>query len=263
MNIRQLAHDSIPDPIRKPLGKVTGWFYNHVVRWVEGALFDLSGGRFYTSGCVFEIPKDQTSRDYRACFFDGSYEAEERELVRKFVRPEDSVLELGACLGVVSCVTNKLLADKTRHVVVEGNPLCIPTLERSRDLNDSGFRIENCAVSTRQDAAFYLHPRYIVGGTTQRESSRPVKVPVCSLAEINAKYGPFTTLIMDIEGSELEVLSAASNELRHCRLIIVELHDWAISDEGVNRCRELMKVAGLTFEERSGLTEVWQRRAQR
>ncbi len=257
--LRQLVHNSIPDSIRRPLGKLAGWFYNDVIRWIEGALFDLFGGHFRANGCTFAIPKDLMSRDYRACFFDGSYEAEERELVRNFVRHEDTVLELGACLGIVSCVTNKLLADKTKHVVVEGNPSCIPALRRNRELNNCAFIIENCGVSNNPDAEFYLHPVYIVGGTTQRPSSHPVRVPIRSLAELDERYGPFSALIMDVEGSELEILSAASQQLLNCRLVIVELHDWAIGKEGVQSCRKILRNAGLKFERSLGLTDAWRR----
>lgn len=257
--LRQLARHWLPDAIRKPLGSAAGWFDATVIRWVLGALFDLRGGRFHADGCTFTIPKDQTSRAYRACFLNGSYEAEERELVRAFVQPTDTVLELGACLGVVSCVTNKILADKTKHVVVEGNPFCLPTLHRNCELNRCGFVIENCAVSTQPDATFYLHPVYIVGGTTQRESSRPAHVPARSLAELDERHGPFTTLIVDIEGGELEIFSAAREQLNRYRLVIVELHHWAIGAEGVQHCREILAAAGLQFQKRAGITEVWQR----
>ncbi len=257
--LHQLARRWLPDVIRKPLGSAFGWFDSTVVRWVQGAFFDLGGGRFHADGCTFAIPKDQTSRAYRGCFLNGSYEAEERELVREFVRPTDFVLELGACLGVVSCITNKILADKTKHVVVEGNPFCLPTLHRNRELNQCGFVIENCAVSNQLDATFYLHPIYIVGGTTQRESSRPVRVPVCSLTELDARHGPFSVLIMDIEGAELEIFSASQEQLKSYRLVVVELHDWAIGAESVKGCREILTAAGLHFQKRAGITEAWQR----
>jgi len=257
--LRRLAHHWLPDVIRKPVGGAVGWFHATVIRWVLGALFDLRGGRFHADGCTFVIPKDQTSRAYRACFLNGSYEAEERELVRTFVQPADTVLELGACLGVVSCVTNKILADKTKHVVVEGNPFCLPTLHRNCELNQCGFLVENCAVSNQWDATFYLHPIYIVGGTTQRKSARPAHVPVRSLADLDERYGPFSTLILDIEGAELEIFSAAREQLNRCRLVIVELHDWAIGADGVQHCREILAAAGLQFQKRAGITEVWQR----
>ncbi|MEY2547350.1 MAG: hypothetical protein QOG48_2467 [Verrucomicrobiota bacterium] len=258
-SVREIARRCLPDPIRKFLGSVAGWIDIRIVQWLQGAFFDLRGGQFELDGCAFTVPKDQTSRAYRACFLDGSYEAEERALVREFVRPVDSVLELGACLGIVSCVTNKILADRKRHVVVEGNPFCLPTLHHNRALNHAGFLIENCAVSNDRDANFYLHPVYIVGGTTQRESSRPVRVAARTLAELDIRYGPFTTFIVDIEGAELEVFSASREQLSRCRLVIVELHEWAIGAEDVQRCRDILSEGGLQFQKRVGITEAWQR----
>lgn len=256
---RELARRYLPTPVRRPLGTAAGWLHMYVFRWFGGAWFDLMGGRFRADGCEYSIPKDITSRAYRSCFVDGSYEAEERELIKTFLRPTDTVLELGACLGIVSCMTNKILADKSRHVVVEGNPFCLPSLHRNRDINKAGFLVENCAVTTKPDATFYLHPIYVVGGTTQRKTELPVRVPGRSLVELDARHGPFTTLIMDIEGSELETFSASHDQLSRYRLVIVELHPWAIGEEGVEQCRELLRAAGLHFKQRAGITEAWQR----
>lgn len=258
-SLRQVARRYLPASVRRPVGYAAGRFNETVLRTIKGAIFDLRGGRFRADGCEFAIPKDITSMSYRACFLNGSYEAEERELVSAFIRPDDSVLELGACLGIVSCITNKLLADKPRHVVVEGNPFCIPTLHRNRELNQCEFLVENCAVSTQRDATFYLHPTYVVGGTTQRQSSRPVRVPAYSLAELDARHGPFSALIMDIEGSELEIFAASAEILTRYRLVIAELHPWAINDDRVKRCREILSAAGFHFKRRAGITEAWQR----
>ena len=253
--LRTAARKCLPAPLRKLAGDLEFT----VSRFIKGALFDLSGGEFRADGCTFAIPKHLTSLAYRSCFFDRSYEAEERELVRALVKPDDRVLELGACLGIVSCVTNKLLRDNSRHVVVEGNPFCIPSIHRNRELNHCGFLTENCAVSSQRDVTFYLHPVYIVGGTTQRQSGRPILVPGRSLLELEEKYGPFSALIMDVEGSELEVLAASGEALKKYRLVIVELHDWAIGVEGVGRCRAILEQSGLRQVKRAGLTEAWER----
>ena len=256
--LRRTARRFLPAAIRHPLGVAFGWI-DAFLQWISGAVFDLGGGRFRADGCEFIIPKDITSRAYRACFLKGDYEAEERELIRSFVRPEDTVLEFGACLGIVSCVTNKLLADKTRHIVVEGNPFCLPAIHRNRNHNQCGFLVENCAVSNSPDATFYLHPVYVVGGTTQRKTNLPVRVPARTLAELDSRHGPFTVLIMDIEGSELEIFSASREQLARYRLVIVEMHPWAIGEAGVERCREMLAAAGLKSQQRVGGTEAWQR----
>lgn len=257
--IRDLARKHLPPGVRQPLGAAAGKFRHKIISPIQGVIFDCLVRRFRANGCEFEIPKHLTSASYRACFLGNSYEAEERELICNFIRAEDMVLEVGACLGIVSCVTNKLLRDNTKHVVVEGNPLCIPAIHRNREINQCGFLVENCALSNQPDVTFYLHPTYIVGGTTQRGSNRPVRVPGKSLRELDARYGPFSALIMDIEGSELEAFEASEDILKKYRVVIVELHPWAIGEEKTERCREILRRAGLHFKQRVSITEAWQR----
>ena len=64
---------------------------------------------------------------------------------------------------------------------------------------------------------------------------------------------------MDIEGSELDIFTPAADVLKTFRLVIVELHDWAIGVDGVQKCRDLLSAAGLTFKQRAGITEAWER----
>jgi FkbM family methyltransferase len=257
--IRKLARKFLPPGIRKPLGGVAGWFYSNVVCFFEGLIFDYFVRRFRADGCEFEIPRNLTSVTFRAGFLKKDYEAEERELIRTFIRKEDSVLEVGACLGIVSCVTNKLLGDNARHVVVEGNPFCVPAIHRNREINKCGFLVENCALSNHLDVTFYLHPVYIVGGTVQRKSNRPVRVPGRTLKDFDDRYGPFSALVMDIEGAELDALGPAGEILKKYRVVIIEMHEWAIGAENVERCQEILRRAGLHFKARAGATEAWQR----
>jgi FkbM family methyltransferase len=240
-------------------GSLAGRINEVLVRPLGGLLFDLKGGQFQADGCTFTVPKDVTSRSYRSCFLWDTYEQEERGLIRQWVRPDDRVIELGACLRIVSCVTNSLLTDKARHVVVEANPFCIPAIYRNRALNQAGFLVEHCAVANQPEVTFYLHPVYIVGGTVQRATNRPVRLPAKSLRQLEQEHGPFTALIIDIEGSELEVFEASRDLLQRYRLVIVELHDWAIGAAGVERCRRILDECGLKFMGRAGITEAWQR----
>ena len=259
VRIRKIARRLLPDSIRKPLGTAAGKFDEAVVQRIQGLIFDLCGGKFKMDGCTFMIPKDQTSLAYRSTFLSDLYEVDDLEVVRRCIKPADHVLELGGCMGIVSCITNKLLVDKSRHIVVEANPFCIPTLHRNRDLNQCKFLIKNCAVSLQREVTFHTNPSVIVGSSLQRTNGLPVRVPASSLAELDARYGPFTALIIDIEGAELETLESARGLLRNYRVVIVELHDWAIGVEGMNRCREILAEAGLKLHHRRESVEGWQR----
>jgi hypothetical protein len=86
-----------------------------------------------------------------------------------------------------------------------------------------------------------------------------VRVPTRTLTELDARYGPFTTLIMDIEGAELETFENSRDLLRNYRLVIVELHDWALGEAGLKRCREILTEAGLKLHHRREWVEAWQR----
>jgi FkbM family methyltransferase len=257
--VRTAARRYLPAGIRRPLGSVAGKIDEHVFRPLLGLLFDLSGARFRAGGCTFSIPKDVTTRSWRSCFLLGTHEIDERILLKRYIRPEDRVIELGACLGIVSCLTNKILADKSAHVVVEANPLCIQGLYRNKEINHAGFLIEHCAVGTGPEVTFYLHPQFIVGGSLQRPTERGVRLPAKSLLQLERERGPFTALIIDIEGSEREIFEESVELLKRYRLVMVELHDWAIGVDGVERCRTILRDCGLTFAERSGIVEVWQR----
>lgn len=77
--------------------------------------------------------------------------------------------------------------------------------------------------------------------------------------ELDARYGPFSALVMDIEGAELDALEPAVEMLKKYRVVIIELHEWAIGAENVERCREILRRAGLQCIQRAGITEAWQR----
>lgn len=262
--VRSFARKVLPTGARKFLGNAVGKFEERfrvpVILPLQGILFDLfCHGQFKADNCVFEIPKALTSRFIRGCFFDNTYEISERTVIQKFVRPDDSVIELGGCLGIVSCTTNKLLQNKSRHLVVEANPQCVPALQRNRDLNQCSFRIENCAASNQPEVTLFLDPKLIVSGTTKSASAFQAKVAGRSLAELCRQYGPFSALIMDIEGSELDVLQSSEEILSNFRLIVVEFHPWIIGADGVSRCCDILRQSGFNMIERVFHNEAWLR----
>lgn len=60
----------------------------------------------------------------------NTYEKDERKLVNKYLKPHHKVLELGACIGVVSLSINKILYDKKNQVSVEPNPQMLNYLKK-------------------------------------------------------------------------------------------------------------------------------------
>jgi len=252
--------DGAVPPERSSSHEADTFFAHYVVNPLYGLLFDIRGGVFHADGCRFVIPKNMSTIGWRGVGFGrGQYEAEERQLMRQFVRPEDSVIEVGACLGVVSCVTNQLLRDRSRHLVVEANPLLIPWLHRNRELNGSGFIVEHCAVGKPPEVTFYIHASAVVDGSSKHKSARPVRLPCRSLRELHERYGPFTALIADVEGSEIDMLEDSHEVLKAYRLAVIEFHPTIIGEDKVARCKQLLTGCGLRPVGKAGFTEAWQR----
>jgi len=68
-------------------------------------------------------------------------EKEEQNLANKYILPFDSILELGARYGSVSCISNLKLDNKSNHVVVEPDTRVWDALEYNKINNNCDFNI--------------------------------------------------------------------------------------------------------------------------
>jgi FkbM family methyltransferase len=239
------------------------WYKTQSLRFLKyypaGLAFDLFMRDYKTEGMTFSIPRALTTRIHRARFFLDTHEADERHLARQYIAPDSTVLELGACLGVVSCLINRLLRQPKRHVAVEANPNLIPILEENKARNSCEFIIESGMVSKTSDGTFYLDDCIVVSGPVA-ESERRITVPVFSIEDLEAKHGlEFDTLFMDIQGGECALLEEHSDFLQRVRTVILELHPHLVGAERVKRTRDLLSASGLRVVEARGLTEVRKR----
>ena len=74
----------------------------------------------------------------------------EQNLVEKYVKPNDKVLELGARYGSVSIRTNKILNDKSSHYVVEPDSAVWECLENNMKINNCNFNIIKGVIGKKQ-----------------------------------------------------------------------------------------------------------------
>jgi FkbM family methyltransferase len=230
--------------------------------WLWGVLFDVLEGSYRVADMRFEIPRHLTTRSFRSRFFWDFYETQERDLVDRYVRPHDRVLELGGCIGVVACATNRKLSDPHGHVVVEANPALIPSLELNKSRNGCGFNVEHGMLSRSSDGTFYVHDDILDGSQKDRADAggKAVRttVPVTSIEAIEAKYRTsFNALIMDIEGGELAFLEENSGFLSRVDLVIVEFHAAVIGADGCARGRAILQNLGFMNVENIDNTEAW------
>jgi FkbM family methyltransferase len=200
-------------------------------------------------GCRFtlEVPADAV----KVSLLKGRYERFERDAVVKYLDPQYPVIELGACLGVVACVTNRLLSDPRKHVVVEANPQVVPVIKKNRELNGSQFEILNMAVAYDQSTVSFS-PSPDPRGTSLRSNEQSwiegpqVTVPATGLGKIAEERGfESFTLICDIEGHEYELIQREASIVNRARMIIIETHGRMIGEE--KNSEILARLEGMGF----------------
>ena len=150
--------------------------------------------------CEIIIPTKLFTYSVIKEFFDGTYEKKERYLIKKYLKPTDRVLELGGGVGVVSCMTNKILSDPKAHIVIEANPNLIPTLETNRDRNNCKFKIIQCDPTSSGSGKLFVNKNAWASSTIKGQGEY-INIPTRSWSYINKETGlDPTVLIMDIEG---------------------------------------------------------------
>ncbi len=195
-------------------------------------------------GCSFVMPKKHTSHYERGAAWLRGYETPECVLVRKFMPPDASVLELGACIGVVSCVLNKKLINPELHLAIEGNTKIIETLVHNREINGCKFRIDNCVVSEKDYEKFFIAKSIVLSGKNANLGEETI-VPGYSIHALEKRHGiKFDFLVMDIEGGEIDILMRNADFLNRCRGIILETHPAIIGTENILQYESLLFTFG-------------------
>ena len=252
------------DPQNKSLLPSLKRLVSRPILYAAGLYFTYVQRQYRVGDLSFDVPRDLTDIPFRGWFTIDRYEKEERKYLRQYLRPDAKVLELGACLGVVSGITNQLLKNPEQHVVVEANPALIPWIERNRDQNDAKYQVEHCIISEEKEITFFIDD-IIVLGSTKRSQGRPVKIPGKKIIELEASHGfQFDTLIMDIEGGELDFFESNKEKLGQFRQIFMEVHPFGgmLTQAEVDRCEEILKEAGLTLSLRDGIFQIWEKEPQ-
>nr|WIL02776.1 methyltransferase [Cedratvirus borely] len=174
------------------------------------------------------------------------YERCEQRDALAFLPPDATVLELGARVGVVSCMINKILSDPTHHVCVEPDRKVIPALTFNRDTRDCRFSIFNGAVSKER---LYFNAASL-GSFTENASTAIEKgrqgaeeIKTVTLGQLENIYKlKFDVLVADCEGAFEQF--AKENDLSSFRMVLLEEDEWVRCN--YDKCYELLKSYGFT-----------------
>lgn len=207
--------------------------------WWVGLLVAGTGNVVRVESCTFLVSHPAIPTSAKSLFLLGGYERAERAMIKAHLDRSGPVVELGGSVGVVACVTNRLLTDPRKHVVVEANPDLISVLTANRDRNGCGFTVLNRALAyVTGSTTFYVNDTDFLASSVQLKTAHGRQVPAVSLAGIIEEFGFDTcSLVCDIEGGEIEMVRHEAQVLQdHVAMIIVEVHWWV----GHEQCAEMI-----------------------
>jgi len=190
----------------------------------------------------------------------GRYEVQERWLARRYLQPDDAVLEVGGAIGFIGLFCQSQIGIR-QYTTVEANPATVALLRRNYALNGRTPQVWNLALAG-EDGEITLNvgnefwENSVVAGAG---AGRSVRVPAATLASLVRRldYAP-TALIIDIEGAEqfidFQQLPASVKKL------IIELHPAVIGAATTYRIVTDLVSLGFRMEQEIGGTFFFLRR---
>lgn len=190
----------------------------------------------------------EISNYIKACLFWGLYEKQEAKFIQKYISNDLPVIELGASIGVISCITARKVFPQNVYSV-EASPSLIRIIENNLKLNQiDNCKVLNLALGSNTEVFFTPGKDNTVGTISDNRNENSVSVKCLPLSGIasSLKLQKFN-LICDIEGSETDFLFGDPESLMACELMIIELHDTVARGNWVSAERLKERIVALGF----------------
>jgi FkbM family methyltransferase len=184
----------------------------------------------------------------RTLLREGTYEAKEATAVRKLVKADDVVMELGAGIGFMSTLVATKTPAKSVHSF-EANPQLMPYIAQVHAENNvTNAHVTNAILGDQDGTApFYIRKNFLASSLDPMEDAEDctkVEVPTRDVNAVIKELQP-SVLICDIEGAEADLLPKM--DLTGLRAVVIETHPQWIGKAGMQKVFRCMDAAGLVF----------------
>lgn len=234
---------------RKPLERAGQWIRYQWRKVYRPRVVNNSGLKLYLG--------EHAATSYARSIYRDSHEAEEREVVTRNLDENDTVLECGAGLGLVTILCCRKVGSHRVHAF-EANPALEPLLRRNFALNDVSPNLQIKLVGPNDgEVEFFVDPKFVVSSRFSQSTDGQRKaqiIPAVSLQSLIDSIRP-SFLIMDIEGGEIDLASESLN-LDSLQKLCIEMHPHILGDEAVTRIIGRLIAQGFSLNLRESKQDV-------
>lgn len=245
---------------------INKWQFRDLSRAIRIAWYHWRHGpRFSYHGVPIDLPA-RSYTPFKIQLIKGSYEEPERRLIDKYLDPSLPVLELGGSLGIISAYITGKLHKQTPFVIVEANSAVLDICKSNANWKrrESDVEVIHAAIAyDHETVAFRSSENVHISKVATSDSTSVEMVKATNLSDIledKLRDRPYT-LIMDIEGMELDVLAREPEAFEKCALAIIEFHPGAYAEHGnsVEKFFALAAATGLDLIEIDGHSAAFSR----
>ncbi len=180
-------------------------------------------------GVILNLRNLKFSAGTKYALIKGRYEAAELYFVNKYVKNNDFVIELGASIGIVTRLISKKVGVLGNVIAIEGSKKVfnseksnLKNIDNIRYIHALGFPFYNVNLNKYKNLKFEDSSSFL-GGQIGKNISYNNQNDIIDLTIIPDGYEDYG-LIVDIEGSEQEILSDFALIDHRISYIIIELH---------------------------------------
>lgn len=194
---------------------------NRVRRYLTYGFRVLTGKKVITYNQI-QIELNKYNKSCKRLLLFNSWEKDEIKLLAKYISKNDSIIEFGTGIGVLSAVCVKKFGIDN-IVTIEANPNNLGLINDLYKLNNiEKIQLLNNIIGEKEVYDFYCDDNIISSSQSFKPDSEKVVIKGLSFNNLIENY-PYNFLVMDIEGGEYELLT--NNELpSFVNKLLIEFH---------------------------------------
>ena len=225
--------------------------------WIGRLIGRATGDRIPSRGAVIDVRGLGLRPVHKAQLFWGLYESAEVRCVRRHLRPDLDVIELGSGVGAVSVEIACRLDAGRRLLCVEANPSLCGALGRTLASSQAACETHvvaaalsygECDVAAFDVNAWHLGSR--LAAEAGGEGASRVEVPAMTLEELWRERlgGDAFQLVADVEGAEGALVEHEARTLAACHAMLIECHPTTIAGRPCDVDGLIDKIRDIGFE---------------
>lgn len=225
------------------------------LRWRLRAL--LGGKTIRVDGLLVSNDLVNIPQLIRKQLFKGTYEAQERDLVSRWVKSGDRVVEIGTGIGLVGLLAAKICGEDSVFCY-EANPDLKTIIETNFNLNALCPSLTMKAVTTDGEPVKFYQDRSILSSSLidRGLGANLVTVESVRISDVLAEHRP-GVLIMDAEGLEVSLLQGEIPT--HLQKMIIELHPHIVGQDAIDNLLQYLSGQGFKHAESNGKASLFVR----